>query len=75
MQYDTIVLYNPNTCKFQQLLNSCSHVILEKLCRFIKIINVKVAPPGKLTITQLITQTYCNIYTDVYNAFYNYAVR
>ena len=50
-------------------------VILEKLCRFIKIINVKVAPPGKLTITQLITQTYCNIYTDVYNAFYNYAVR
>ena len=36
----------PNTYKFCQLLNSSDIVVLEKLCRFIKIVNVKVTPPG-----------------------------
>ena len=38
--------FNPNILKFQQLFNSTNIIILEKLCRFIRIINVKVAPPG-----------------------------
>ena len=37
---------NPNIYKFNQLFNSCNIVILEKLCKFIKIINVKVSPPS-----------------------------
>ena len=34
-----------NTYKFNELFNSKNKVILEKLCKFIKIINVKVSPP------------------------------
>ena len=37
---------NPNIYKFQQLFNSSNVIISEKLCRFIRFINVKVAPPG-----------------------------
>ena len=37
---------NPNIYKFDQLFNSCNIVILEKLCKFIKVINVKVSPPS-----------------------------
>ena len=36
----------PNTHKYCQLFNSSDIVVLEKLCRFIKIVNVKVTPPG-----------------------------
>lgn len=38
--------YYPNTYKFEQLFNSSNIICLEKLCRFIRIINVKVVPPG-----------------------------
>ena len=38
--------FNPNTYKFNQLLNCTNKAVLEKLCRFIKIITVKVSPPG-----------------------------
>ena len=37
---------NPNAYKFNSLFNSSNTVILENLCRFIKIINVKVSPPS-----------------------------
>ena len=34
-----------NTYKYSQLFKSTDTVVLEKLCRFIKIVNVKVSPP------------------------------
>ena len=37
---------NYNALKFNQLFNSVNVVLLEKLVRFIKIISVKVSPPG-----------------------------
>ena len=37
---------NPNTFKFEKLFNSNNIICLEKLCKFIRIINVKVVPPG-----------------------------
>ena len=40
------IIIDSNTCKFQQLFNSFSHVILEKLGKLIKIITVIVTPPG-----------------------------
>ena len=60
----TVPIIQIHTCEFK----SCSHVILEKLCRFIKIINVQVTPPGELTITQLFTHVYYYffMYIDVY---------
>ena len=37
---------NPNVIKLEKLFCSRNSIVLEKLCKFIKIINVKVAPPG-----------------------------
>ena len=36
----------PNIYKYQQLMSSNNYIVLEKLCRFIKNINVRVTPPG-----------------------------
>jgi hypothetical protein len=33
---------NVNTFKFNELFSSCNVIVLEKLCKFIKIINMKV---------------------------------
>ena len=37
---------NVNTFKFNQLFSSCNVIELEKLCKFIKIVSMKVPPPG-----------------------------
>ena len=37
---------NANILKFNQLFSSHNIVVLEKLCKFIKVITVKVSPPG-----------------------------
>ena len=37
---------NVNTVKFNEFFSSCNVIALEKLCKFIKIINTKVPPPG-----------------------------
>ena len=37
---------NVNTVKFNEFFSSYNVIALEKLCKFIKIINTKVPPPG-----------------------------
>ena len=37
---------NDNTFKFNELFSSCNVIVLEKLCKFIKIVSMKVPPPG-----------------------------
>ena len=37
---------NVNTFKFNEIFSSCNIVVLEKLCKLINIINIKVPPPG-----------------------------
>ena len=38
---------NVNTFKFKELFSACNFIVLEKkLCKFIKIVNMKVPPPG-----------------------------
>ena len=37
---------NPNVLKLEQIFRSANKIVLEKLCKFIKIIHVKVSPPG-----------------------------
>ena len=35
---------NVNTFKFDELFSSCNVIVLEKLCKFIKMINMKIPP-------------------------------
>ena len=49
---------NVNTFKFKELFSSCNVIVLEKLCKFIKIVSMKVPPPG---------QCKCNFSTHVQN--------
>jgi hypothetical protein len=37
---------NVNTFKFKELFSSCNVIELEKLYKFIKIVSMKVLPPG-----------------------------
>ena len=52
-----IVKENANILKFNQLFSSHNIVVLEKLCKFIKVITVKVSPPGACSRKCLRTKT------------------
>jgi hypothetical protein len=58
---------NANTFKCNELCSLCNIVVLEKLCKFIKIINMKDTPPGYCNCNFFHTCTKLNmLYVIVY---------